>query len=88
MLVFDITLQNPTNPKDVITLDGIFGMNYLVASADIDLTSFPPLFGNTALSPFDGIVFDEPARKLYLSFADGRGWPVHEPRVPGPHMPD
>lgn len=79
VLVFDVTLQNPNDPEDVFTLDGIFGMNYMVSSADVDLTSFPPAVFNFNFSPFDGIVFDEPARKLYLSYNDGFGWPVPEP---------
>ena len=66
VLVYDVTLQNPDDPDDVLTLDGIFGMNYLVASADIDVTQFPPAIDRPRATPFDAIVFDEPARKLYL----------------------
>jgi hypothetical protein len=79
VLVFDITLQNPDDPQDTLTLDGIFGMNYLFASVDGDFTTFPPLLENFNFSPFDAIVFDEPAGKLYLSFNDGLGWPIPEP---------
>ena len=79
VLVFDITLQNPDDPQDIYTLDGIFGMNFMTASVDGDFTAFPPPLFNFNLSPFDGIVFDEPNRKLYFSFNDGAGWPVPEP---------
>jgi hypothetical protein len=79
VLVFDITLQNPDDPLDTYTLDGIFGMNFLMASVDGDFTTFPPGIFNFNLAPFDAIVFDEPAAKLYLSFNDGQGWPIPEP---------
>ncbi len=83
VLVLDITLQNPDDPEDTYTIDGIFGMNYLMASVDADLTTFPPLLENFNFAPFDAIVFDEPAGKLYLSFNDGLGWPIPEPAGAG-----
>jgi autotransporter-associated beta strand protein len=53
VLVFDITVQNPITQQS-LTLDGIFGMNNLVASATADL------FGDFAEGKFNWIVFDQP----------------------------
>ena len=71
VLVNDITVKNLTNGNE-LTLDGIFGMNFLVASAFLpEGTPFP---FPSLLTPgaFDWIVFDEPNGLLKL-----------RPRVPG-----
>ncbi len=60
MLVSDITLQNPNSPE-TLTLDGIFGMNFLVSSAFIDGLEFATVDG-----PFRWITFDEPTGTLGL----------------------
>jgi hypothetical protein len=70
VLVNDISLKDP-NSSNALTLDGIFGMNFLVASAlieNIDLgggvvTPFPTLLAHGA---FDWAVFDESAGTLKL----------------------
>jgi hypothetical protein len=54
VLVSDITLQDPVT-ADVLTLDGIFGMNFLVASAFIDGLEFDVVDG-----PFRWLTYDEP----------------------------
>lgn len=78
VLVLDIVLQNPDDPLDIVVLDGIFGMNFMACSAAGDFVG-DPIPTALAFSPFDGIVFDEFAGKLYFSFNDGLGWPVPEP---------
>ena len=78
VLVLDIVLQNPDDPSDIVILDGIFGMNFLAGTAVGDFLN-NPIPDAFAFSPFDGIVFDEPAAKLYVSFNDGLGWPIPEP---------
>ncbi len=52
VLVHDITVVDPIT-DETLTLDGIFGMNFLVASAAID-------FGELREGPFNWITFDEP----------------------------
>lgn len=52
VLVFDITVKDPLT-DDTLTLDGIFGMNFMVASADISVTEI-------RAGAFNWIVFDEP----------------------------
>jgi len=58
--VNDVTLQDPLT-HDTLTLDGIFGMNNLVASA-----SFDGLIGDVVGGAYDWIVFDEPNGVLGL----------------------
>jgi autotransporter-associated beta strand protein len=65
VLVGDITVQDP-NTQQTLTLDGIFGMNFLVASIFIS-EGFPPVFGEPTEGFFDWLVFDEPAGRLGLS---------------------
>jgi hypothetical protein len=70
VLVNDITLRDPNSPT-TLTLDGIFGMNFLTASTLIQYTDFgggivvplPVLLGQGA---FDWAVFDEAAGVLKL----------------------
>ena len=76
--VLDVTVKDPLTSDEII-LDGIFGMNMLVGSVEIlpiddprdppdgggDLPLVLPL-GDSRLSPFDWIVFDEPNARLGL----------------------
>ncbi|HUO10441.1 MAG TPA: hypothetical protein VM008_19205 [Phycisphaerae bacterium] len=58
VLVGDITLTDPVSQM-TLTLDGVFGMNFLIASLDpsgLDGLSIPPI----ATNYFDWITFDEP----------------------------
>ena len=64
VLVKDITVQHHQTGREV-TLDGVFGMNYLVASANVSAGLLPDL-GNLTVGPYDWIVFDEPAGVLGL----------------------
>ncbi len=64
VLVSDISMQDPTTLQ-TLTLDGVFGMNFLSASVEVfegDLASF----GATAPGAFNWIVFDEPNGVLGL----------------------
>ena len=63
MLVADITVVDP-NTQEVITLDGVFGMNYLVASLFVD--GF--IFGDLVGGPFEWLVFDQTTGILGLTF--------------------
>ena len=51
--ILDVTVENPLNPLDTLTLDGIFGMNFMIASAMVDLSE-------VSAGPFNWITFDEP----------------------------
>lgn len=74
VLVSNITLANPNNASDTLTLDGIFGMNYLVASAYVSEGGADglPTIGALTQGAFDWAVFDEPNGLLKL-----------RPRLPG-----
>ncbi|MGN6371128.1 MAG: hypothetical protein ACTHN5_22970 [Phycisphaerae bacterium] len=64
VLVGDITVTDPVSGQP-LTLDGIFGMNYLIASLDptgLDGLSIPAVASNY----FDWITFDEPNGLLGL----------------------
>lgn len=56
VLVLDITVEHPTT-KQKVTLDGVFGMNFLVASAEITGGLIPDL-GKMVEGPYDWIVID------------------------------
>jgi len=70
VLVNDVSLKDP-NSSTALTLDGIFGVNFLVASALIEYTDlgggvvvpFPTMLSQGA---FDWAVFDESAGQLKL----------------------
>jgi hypothetical protein len=62
VLVADITARDPATGQS-ITLDGVFGMNFLVASAKVDGGLLPDISHITA-GPFKWIVFDQPAGLL------------------------
>lgn len=77
LLVADVSVQDPVT-QQTLTLDGDFGMNFLVASADIS-TGFPT---DITAGAFDWEVFDQPngllglqvpgaASVFSLSFATG-----------------
>ncbi len=71
VLVTDISVANPNNASDVYTLDGIFGMNFLVASARVEGTDASgfPIISQISRGNFDWLSFDEPAGKLGVKFA-------------------
>jgi hypothetical protein len=58
-LVHDITVQDPVTSES-LTLDGVLGMNYLVANAFITESLPLPSIENLTASPFNWITFDEP----------------------------
>jgi hypothetical protein len=70
VLVADITAQDP-NTGDTLTLDGDFGMNFLVASADIS-SGFPT---NTTAGAFNFVTFDQPNGLLGLDLTDAPNLP-------------
>jgi hypothetical protein len=74
VLVSNITVANPNDAADTLTLDGIFGMNYLVASAYVSEGGAGglPTIGALTQGAFDWAVFDEPNGLLKL-----------RPRLPG-----
>jgi hypothetical protein len=55
VLVADIGVVDPVTQQQLI-LDGVFGMNFMVASLQLDGFEL----GDLALGPFDWITFDEP----------------------------
>jgi len=63
VLVLDISVLDPTT-QESITLDAVFGMNMLVASAEI-LGGLP---GDIHVGAYDFISFDEPSGVLSLVF--------------------
>src|SRR6185503_5202895 len=65
VFVTDITVEDPKT-KQKRTLDGIFGMNFLVASAHVTEAALMPDIGKLTAGPYDAIVFDEPGKMLGL----------------------
>ena len=61
VLVTDVTLQDPVTGQ-TLTLDGDFGMNFLVASTTADLNG-------SSLGPFDWITYDQTAGILGLQLS-------------------
>lgn len=61
VLVADISLQDP-NTGDVLTLDGVLGMNYFMPSAFVDGFSFGDFIGGA----FDVVSFDQPSGVVSL----------------------
>jgi hypothetical protein len=57
VLVVDISVQDPLT-LETLTLDGVFGMNFLVASAFV--IEDPFTIGPFNTGPFEWVVFDEP----------------------------
>jgi autotransporter-associated beta strand protein len=67
VLVSDITVKDPKN-NQTLTLDGVFGMNYLVASAFVSegaAGEFPTI-DNLTFGRFDWVVFDQANATLGL----------------------
>lgn len=56
VLVNDITVEHPQT-KQQVTLDGVLGMNFLVASANVSGGMIPNI-GNSVSGPFDAIIID------------------------------
>ncbi len=65
VLVVDISVEHPQTGQK-ITLDGVFGMNFLVASAHIT-GGLAPDIGKMAEGPYDWIVIDHTRGVLGLS---------------------
>ncbi len=63
VLVVDISVQDPLT-LDSLTLDGVFGMNFLVASAFV--IEDPLSIGPFSTGRFEWVVFDEPNGRLGL----------------------
>jgi hypothetical protein len=64
VLVYDITVEDPKTQQR-LTLDGVFGMNFLTASAKIGEGLLPDI-GKLTEGPFEWLVFDEPNALLGL----------------------
>ena len=65
VFITDITVED-AKTKQKRTLDGVFGMNYLVASARVTEAALMPDIDKLTAGPYDWIVFDEPAKVLGL----------------------
>jgi hypothetical protein len=65
VLVGDISVADPET-GDELTLDGVFGMNFLVASMFVDGIEM----GDVAAGAYDWLVFDEPNGVLGLNIPD------------------
>lgn len=78
VLIGDITLFDP-GTNQPYTLDGIFGMNYLVASANIEDGGIFPIPVDLTIGAYDWITFDEPNGILGLQLRDA---------VPAPAVTD
>lgn len=66
VMVVDISVRDPLT-DDVLTLDGVFGMNFLVASVFVIEDTLEILAFNTG--SFEWLVFDEPNGVLRLQVA-------------------
>ena len=77
VLVGDITVADP-DTGDELTLDGVFGMNFLVASMFVDGTEL----GDVSAGAYDWLVFDEPNGVLGLNIPGVEP----EPAVIGRHL--
>jgi len=62
VLVSDVSVADPDTGQ-ALTLDGVFGMNFLVASMDVNGTDL----GNVSAGAYDWITFDEPNGVLGLN---------------------
>jgi hypothetical protein len=61
----DITVKDPATGQEV-TLDGVFGMNFLVASAKVDEAALLPDIDNLTPGAFRWVVYDQDAGLLGL----------------------
>ena len=66
VLVADITIEDQKTHQQV-TLDGVFGMNFLTASAKLDMSSLLGDFGNITKGAFRRVVLDQPAGLMGLT---------------------
>lgn len=78
VLVLDIELQNAAG--EMVTLDGILGMNFFVSSADYELDGFALNILDFQESPFEFFTFDQLNGKLGFQVA---GLPIPEPTMLG-----
>jgi len=80
VLVGNITVANPKDPTQTLTLDGVFGMNMLIESLNFqtDATGNITDLGDPSPSFFQWITFDEPAGELGLVF-DPEAVPAEAP---------
>ena len=69
VLINDITVDDPQT-KEKLTIDGVFGMNFLVASAFVSESALLPDIKNMTPSAFSWIVFDQPAAVLGLKLKE------------------
>ena len=73
LIVSDIEVEDPITHQK-ITLDGVLGMNYFVASANVDETALLPDINHMTACAYEWITIDEPAAilglKLKKDFAD------------------
>ena len=65
VLIADITVKNPATGREM-TLDGVFGMNFLVASCKIDESALLPDLDKLTPGAFRWIVYDQSAGLLGL----------------------
>jgi len=65
LIVSDIEVEDPMTHQK-ITLDGVLGMNYFVASANVDETALLPDINHMAACAYEWITIDEPAGVLGL----------------------
>jgi len=68
VLVGDITVRDPLTDES-LTLDGIFGMNFLVASAFVTEAEPFPIIDNLRPGNFSWVVYDQPNATLGLETA-------------------
>ncbi len=68
LLVSDIEVEDPATHQR-ITLDGVLGMNFFVASAMVQESAILPDINHLTAGPYDWIVFDEPAATLGLKLS-------------------
>ncbi len=65
VLVSDITVEDPKT-HEKITLDGVFGMNFLVATANVQESGLMPDINHMTAGAYEWIVIDAPAATLGL----------------------
>jgi hypothetical protein len=65
VLVTDITVEDPRTHQRV-TLDGVLGMNYFVATANIKQAGLLPDINQLTVGAYEAIVFDQPGAVLGL----------------------
>ena len=65
VIVSDIEVEDPTT-HEKLTLDGVLGMNYFVASANVEEAGLLPDINHLTACAYDWITIDEPAGVLGL----------------------